>query len=65
MERNLRKNFFDALRGNPVSRIPATSVTQTVTVGLMDITGAAWLEAHSNPEKMAALALAGLRDCRP
>ncbi len=61
MERNLRKNFLDALHGNPVDRIPALSVTQTGTVELMDRTGAAWPEAHSDPEKMAALALAGHR----
>lgn len=59
MERNLRKNFLDALHGNPVRRIPALSVTQTGTVELMDMTGAAWPEAHYDPEKMAALALAG------
>lgn len=59
MERNLRKNFLDALHGNPVDRIPALSVTQTGTVELMDMTGAAWPEAHSDPKKMVALALAG------
>ena len=59
MERNLRKNFLDAIYGNPVDRVHALSVTQTGTVELMDITGAAWPEAHSGPEKMAALALAG------
>ncbi len=59
MERNLRKNFLDTLHGNPVDRVPALSVTQTGTVELMDMTGAAWPKAHSDPEKMAALALAG------
>ena len=59
MERNFRKNFFNAIHGNPVNRIPALSVTQTGTVELMDLTGAAWPAAHSDPEKMAALALAG------
>ncbi|AKB37788.1 Methylcobamide:CoM methyltransferase MtaA [Methanosarcina siciliae C2J] len=59
MERNLRKNFLNALRGNPVDMTPALSVTQTGTVELMDLTGAAWPEAHSDPEKMATLALAG------
>ncbi|HII01915.1 TPA: MtaA/CmuA family methyltransferase [Methanosarcinaceae archaeon] len=59
METNLRKNFLDALQGKPVNRVPALSVTQTGTVELMDMTGAAWPEAHSDPEKMAALALAG------
>ncbi|MCC4771562.1 MtaA/CmuA family methyltransferase [Methanosarcina sp. DH2] len=59
MERSLRKNFLNAIHGNLVNRIPALSVTQTGTVELMDMTGSAWPEAHSNPEKMAALALAG------
>ncbi|WP_410507453.1 methylcobamide:CoM methyltransferase MtaA [Methanosarcina hadiensis] len=59
MEKSLKKDFLDALHGNPVNRIPALSVTQTGTVELMDITEAAWPEAHSSPEKMAALALAG------
>ncbi|MGB9927117.1 MAG: methylcobamide:CoM methyltransferase MtaA [Methanosarcina sp.] len=59
MEKSLKKNFFDALEGNPVEKIPCLSVTQTATVELMDITGAFWPEAHSNPEKMAALAFAG------
>ncbi|KKG09873.1 methylcobamide:CoM methyltransferase [Methanosarcina sp. 2.H.T.1A.6] len=59
MERNLRKNFLNALHGNPVDMTPALSVTQTGTVELMDLTGAAWPAAHSDPEKMTALALAG------
>lgn len=59
MERNLRKNFLDAIHGNPVDRTPALSVTQTGTIELMDITGAAWPEAHSDSEKMAKLAIAG------
>lgn len=59
MERNFTKNFLDTLHGNPVSRIPALSVTQTGTVELMDMTGASWPEAHSDPEKMAKLAIAG------
>lgn len=59
METNLRKDFLNSLQGKPVDRVPALSVTQTGTVELMDMTGAAWPEAHSDPEKMAALALAG------
>lgn len=58
---NLKTNFMNALAGKPVEKIPAVSVTQTGTVELMDMTGAAWPEAHSDPEKMAALALAGHR----
>ncbi|KKH45947.1 methylcobamide:CoM methyltransferase MtaA [Methanosarcina sp. 1.H.A.2.2] len=59
MVQNLRKNFLNALQGKPVDRTPVCSVTQTGTVELMDLTGAAWPAAHSDPEKMAALALAG------
>jgi uroporphyrinogen-III decarboxylase len=59
MEINLRKNFLDALNGKKVGKIPALSVTQTGTVELMDMTGATWPEARSDPERMAALALAG------
>ncbi|MCQ1536925.1 MtaA/CmuA family methyltransferase [Methanosarcina sp. KYL-1] len=59
METNLRKNFLNALHGKPVERVPALSVTQTGTWKLMDMTGASWPDAHSDPEKMAALALAG------
>ncbi|AKB22743.1 methylcobamide:CoM methyltransferase MtaA [Methanosarcina sp. WH1] len=59
MVKNLRKNFLNALQGRPVDRVPVCSVTQTGTVELMDLTGAAWPIAHSDPEKMAALALAG------
>jgi [methyl-Co(III) methanol-specific corrinoid protein]:coenzyme M methyltransferase len=59
MEMNLRKNFLNALQGKPVDRVPALSVTQTGTWKLMEMTRASWPEAHSDPEKMAALALAG------
>jgi [methyl-Co(III) methanol-specific corrinoid protein]:coenzyme M methyltransferase len=31
MEKNLRKNFLDALHGKTVERVPALSVTQTGT----------------------------------
>lgn len=61
MEPDLKKRFISALQGRPVDRTPVCSVTQTGTVELMDMTGAAWPEAHSDPEKMAALALAGHR----
>jgi len=58
MEQNLRTRLINALQGKTTDKIPCLSVTQTGTVELMDITGAAWPEAHSDPEKMAALALA-------
>ncbi len=59
MESDLKKRFISALQGRSVDRIPVCSVTQTGTVELMGLTSAAWPEAHSDPEKMAALALAG------
>lgn len=59
MEQNPKKRFINALHGKPVDRIPCLSVTQTGTVELMDMTGAAWPEAHSDPEKLASLAFAG------
>ncbi|MDD3042706.1 MAG: methylcobamide:CoM methyltransferase MtaA [Methanosarcinaceae archaeon] len=58
---NLKDRFLDTLLGkgpDPGEKIPVLSVTQTGTVDLMKKTGAFWPEAHSNPEKMATLALA-------
>lgn len=59
MEQNLKKRLISALQGKTVDKIPCLSVTQTGTVELMDRTGSVWPAAHSDPEKMAALALAG------
>jgi [methyl-Co(III) methanol-specific corrinoid protein]:coenzyme M methyltransferase len=58
MEQNLKKRLINALQGSPIDMIPCLSVTQTGTVELMDITGSAWPATHSDPEKMATLALA-------
>ncbi|WP_440953939.1 methylcobamide:CoM methyltransferase MtaA [Methanosarcina sp. Mfa9] len=55
---NLRDRFLNVLKGKTVDRAPVLSVTQTGTVSLMEKCGAFWPEAHSNPEKMAALSLA-------
>lgn len=59
MEQSPKKRLLNALQGKAVDRIPCLSVTQTGTVELMDRTGAVWPSAHSDPEKMADLALAG------
>src|SRR5512133_3422699 len=59
MQQSLKEKLIYTLQGKTVDRTPCLSVTQTGTVELMDITGAAWPEAHLNSEKMAALALAG------
>ena len=55
---NLKERLLNALQAKPVDKAPAVSVTQTAIVELMDATDAAWPEAHSDPEKMAKLALA-------
>lgn len=56
---NLKDELLNALQNKPVSRVPVASVTQTGIVDLMDATGAAWPEAHSNPEMMVKLSYAG------
>ncbi|VUT27499.1 MAG: methylcobamide:CoM methyltransferase [Candidatus Syntrophoarchaeum sp. GoM_oil] len=57
-EMNPKERFYAALDRNPVDRIPITGVTQTGITDLMDVCGAEWPEAHSDPEKMAKLAWA-------
>ena len=59
MEQSMKKSLINTLQGKIVDKIPCLSVTQTGTVELMDMTGAIWPAAHSDPGKMAALALAG------
>jgi len=53
-----KTRLTNALTGQPVDMAPAVSVTQTAIVELMEMTGAAWPEAHTNAEKMATLAVA-------
>lgn len=57
-EFTLKTRLFAALEGKPVDKVPVCSVTQTGIVELMDIVGAPWPEAHTNPELMAKLAIA-------
>ena len=59
MEQSPKKRLINAFQGKTVDRIPCLSVTQTGTVELMEKTGLFWPFAHSDPEKMAALAYAG------
>lgn len=54
----LKERLLNALEGKEVDKIPVCSVTQTGIVELMDQVGAPWPEAHSDPEKMAKLAIA-------
>jgi len=58
MEQSPKKRLISVLQGRPIDKIPCLSITQTGTVELMDATGSAWPAAHSDPEKMATLALA-------
>lgn len=57
-EFTLKTRLLAALEGKPVDKVPVCSVTQTGIVELMDVVGAAWPEAHTNPELMAKLAIA-------
>ena len=57
-EFTLKTRLLAALKGEPVDKVPVCSVTQTGIVELMDVVGAPWPEAHTNPELMAKLALA-------
>ena len=54
----LRERLLNALEGKEVDKVPVCSVTQTGIVELMDEVGAPWPEAHSDPDKMAKLAIA-------
>jgi [methyl-Co(III) methanol-specific corrinoid protein]:coenzyme M methyltransferase len=57
-EFTLKTRLIAALKGESVDKVPVCSVTQTGIVALMDEVGAAWPEAHTNPELMAKLAIA-------
>ncbi|MBN1421039.1 MAG: MtaA/CmuA family methyltransferase [Planctomycetes bacterium] len=51
-----RDRVLAALRGESPERIPVGAVTQSATLEQMEVTGAAWPEAHADPGKMADLA---------
>jgi [methyl-Co(III) methanol-specific corrinoid protein]:coenzyme M methyltransferase len=53
-----KERLLAAIRGEEVDITPIASITQTGIEDLMDATGAAWPEAHKDPEKMATLARA-------
>ncbi|OUJ19498.1 Methylcobalamin:coenzyme M methyltransferase [Methanonatronarchaeum thermophilum] len=55
---DIKQNLMDALSGEDVETTPVASVTQTGTEDLMERSGAAWPEAHSDPQKMFDLAYA-------
>ncbi|RZN62064.1 methylcobamide:CoM methyltransferase MtaA [Methanonatronarchaeum sp. AMET6-2] len=55
---DVKQNLMDALKGEDVDITPVASVTQTGTEDLMERSGAAWPEAHSDPQQMFDLAYA-------
>ncbi len=57
-EFTLKTRLLAALEGKPVDKVPVCSLTQTGIVELMEVVGAPWPEAHTNPELMAKLAIA-------
>lgn len=59
----MKERFIKALKGEKVDKVPALSVTQTATIELMDKTGAAWPEAHSDVQKMVDLSMASHTEC--
>lgn len=59
----MKERFLKALKCEEVDKVPVLSVTQTGIVELMDKTGAAWPEAHSDAQKMADLAIASHTEC--
>lgn len=64
-----RQRVESAMKLEDLDRPPVAIFTQSATVGQMDISGAAWPEAHKNAELMAKLAAAqadilGFECCR-
>ncbi len=53
------ERFTRSLQRKEVDKVPVCSVTQTGTMELMEMTGTSWPKAFTDPEEMAALAMAG------
>ena len=51
-----KQRFLAGLNGDPVDRPPAASIVSVITYELMDITGAHFPHANTEPEPMATLA---------
>jgi len=51
-----KQRFLAGLNGDPVDRPPAASIVSVITYELMDITGAHFPAANTEPEPMATLA---------
>lgn len=60
---NMKERLLKALKGEEVDKVPVCTVTQSAIVELMDQTGAAWPEAHTDAQKMADLAVASYTIC--
>jgi len=53
-----KERLLNSIALKPVDRTPVASFTQTGTTELMKLSNSFWPEAHRNPAKMVALALA-------
>lgn len=58
MAMSCRDRVLAAMHCEPLDRPPAAICTTCDTIDMMDCCGAAWPEAHSDPEKMARLGCA-------
>lgn len=58
MTMSCRDRVLSALKQEPLDRPPVAVFTTCDTLDMMDACGAAWPEAHQDPEKMATLACA-------
>lgn len=58
---NDKERFLASLKLEEVDRVSAACPLQTATVEMMEASWATWPDAHRDPEKMAALALAANR----
>lgn len=55
---NSRERVMEALSGDRPEVPPVAIFTQSATESMMEATGARWPEAHTDPERMAALGCA-------
>jgi MtaA/CmuA family methyltransferase len=53
---NTKARFLNALRRQPVDRVPVAAVATGITVQMMDKCGIFWPEAHRDVDKLAGLA---------
>ena len=53
---NTKERFLNALRRQPVDRVPVAAVATGITVQMQEKSGIYWPQAHSNAEQLARLA---------